>query len=308
MTRLVRLGVAYIASRPSVAEELLHWLRLSPEHPNYHRDGMTDRMVMIPRPLATLATPFTRRPRRRDPAIAIGGAFARAVEGIERTVRLPPVTAGSGPRHSRSSSTPASSAATCRARPRRWTAVSAPPRRPCSKRPPVGTALAARAHPRRRRLAALRDDRLAACARPAPAGVSDCADRRWRSPCSPSGGRWTRCRSHRASPMWDEPRPAAGHRESTPGARRHPHHPYRVAHAPARLGDEGPRSMHISTMTAKDIADNQTMRNLPRFVQSWVFGARHRGSTPATSASTGLAARCGRVYRPSRASAPSPPR
>jgi len=99
MTRLVRLGVAYIASRPSVAAELLHWLRLSPAHPNYHRDGMTDRMLMIPRPLATLATPFTRHSRLRDPAIAVGGAFARAVEGIERSVRLPPVTAGLGPRH-----------------------------------------------------------------------------------------------------------------------------------------------------------------------------------------------------------------
>ena len=99
MTRLVRLGVAYIASRPSVAAELLHWLRLSPEHPNYRRDGMTDRMLMIPRPLATLATPFTRHSRLRDPAIAVGGAFARAVEGIERSVRLPPVTAGLGPRH-----------------------------------------------------------------------------------------------------------------------------------------------------------------------------------------------------------------
>ncbi|NQX26017.1 hypothetical protein HQQ81_01450 [Microbacteriaceae bacterium VKM Ac-2854] len=99
MARLVRLGVAYTASRPSVAEELLHWLRLSPAHPNYHRDGMTDRMLMMPRPVAAVAAPFTRRARLRDPAIRVGGAFGRMLEGLERTVRLPQATASAGPRH-----------------------------------------------------------------------------------------------------------------------------------------------------------------------------------------------------------------
>ncbi|NQX26018.1 alpha/beta hydrolase [Microbacteriaceae bacterium VKM Ac-2854] len=39
------------------------------------------------------------------------------------------------------------------------------------------------------------------------------------------------------------------------------------------------RSMHISTMSAKDIAHNQTMTYLPRFVKRWVFGARHPSVT-----------------------------
>ncbi|NQX26027.1 hypothetical protein HQQ81_01500 [Microbacteriaceae bacterium VKM Ac-2854] len=99
MARLVRLGVAYTASRPSVAEELLHWLRLSPAHPNYHRDGMTERMLMMPRPVAALAAPFTRRSGLRDPAIRVGGTLGRMLEGLERSVRLPPATASAGPRH-----------------------------------------------------------------------------------------------------------------------------------------------------------------------------------------------------------------
>lgn len=99
MARLVRLGVAYTASRPSVAEELLHWLRLSPEHPSYHRDGMTDRMLGLPRPVAAVASAFTRRSRLRDPAIALGGTLGRMLEGVERSVRLPVATASNGPRH-----------------------------------------------------------------------------------------------------------------------------------------------------------------------------------------------------------------
>lgn len=99
MRRLIRLGVAYTASRPSVAEELVRWLRLSPAHPDYERDGMTDRMLGIPRPLAALAAPFTRRSRLRDPAIAVGGALGRALESAERSVRLPQADSAAGPQH-----------------------------------------------------------------------------------------------------------------------------------------------------------------------------------------------------------------
>ncbi|NQX12630.1 alpha/beta hydrolase [Microbacteriaceae bacterium VKM Ac-2855] len=67
------------------------------------------------------------------------------------------------------------------------------------------------------------------------------------------------------------------------------------------------RSMHISTMTAKDIAHNQTMSYLPRFVLRWVFGARH----PETQArdlridGPGGPLRL-RLYRPRRSAATLP--
>lgn len=67
------------------------------------------------------------------------------------------------------------------------------------------------------------------------------------------------------------------------------------------------RSMHISTMTAKDIAHNQTMTYLPRFVQGWVFGVRHRAvdTRDLSIDGPGGALRL-RLYRPRSASAPLP--
>ena len=67
------------------------------------------------------------------------------------------------------------------------------------------------------------------------------------------------------------------------------------------------RSMHISTMTAKDIAHNQTLSYLPAFVKGWVFGARHPEveNRDLRIDGPGGALRL-RVYRPRRASAPLP--
>ena len=91
MRGLTQLGFAYTVSRPSIAEELVRWLRLSPEHPGYWRDGMTDRMLGVPAPLARIAAPFTRRRRLRDPALAVAGAIGRAMEGLGRDAPIPRV-------------------------------------------------------------------------------------------------------------------------------------------------------------------------------------------------------------------------
>jgi hypothetical protein len=89
MTHLTRLGAAFTASRPSVARELVHWVRLSPDHPRYHLDGMTDAMLGITGPVARLAAPFTRRPALRDPLVAAAGVVGRTLEGLGRDRPLP---------------------------------------------------------------------------------------------------------------------------------------------------------------------------------------------------------------------------
>lgn len=89
MAHLTRLGTAFTASRPSVARELVHWVRLSPEHPRYHLDGMTAAMLGIPGPVARLAAPVTRRPALRDPLVAAAGVVGRTLEGLGRDQPLP---------------------------------------------------------------------------------------------------------------------------------------------------------------------------------------------------------------------------
>ncbi|KQR20408.1 hypothetical protein ASF79_12890 [Agreia sp. Leaf335] len=89
MKQLSTLGIAFTASHATVANELLHWLRLDPRHPRYHRDGMTDAMLVMPRPLARIAAPFTRRARLRDPLVAVAGPVARLLEGLGRDAALP---------------------------------------------------------------------------------------------------------------------------------------------------------------------------------------------------------------------------
>jgi nitroreductase len=89
MRQLVCLGTAYTASRPTVAAELVRWLRLSPDHPRYTRDGMTDQMLALPAPVARLAAPFTRRPALHDPLVAMAGMVGRAAEGLGRGRPLP---------------------------------------------------------------------------------------------------------------------------------------------------------------------------------------------------------------------------
>jgi nitroreductase len=89
MKQLSTLGIAFTASRATIANELLHWLRLDPRHPRYDRDGMTDRMLAMPRPLARIAAPFTRTARLRDPVVAFAGPVARFLEGLGRDAPLP---------------------------------------------------------------------------------------------------------------------------------------------------------------------------------------------------------------------------
>ncbi|GIG35295.1 hypothetical protein [Cellulomonas pakistanensis] len=80
LARLVRWGgVGTLARRP-VAEELLHWLRLSPEHPGYARDGLSDRVLLVPPALARLGAPVTRHLWLRDPALGALGAVARVAD------------------------------------------------------------------------------------------------------------------------------------------------------------------------------------------------------------------------------------
>jgi nitroreductase len=101
MRSLIRLGTAYTASRRSVARELVQWLRLDPDHPDYRRDGMTDAMLVVPPAVARLAAPFTRRASLREPALSVAGAVARKIEAVARRRGLPratgPEAAGAGP-------------------------------------------------------------------------------------------------------------------------------------------------------------------------------------------------------------------
>lgn len=82
MRRLVRWGTVGTFARRPVAEELLGWLRLSPRHPAYHRDGLDDRTLLIPPVAARTLAPVTRYPWLRDPALAVLAAAARAAEGL----------------------------------------------------------------------------------------------------------------------------------------------------------------------------------------------------------------------------------
>lgn len=104
MAHLVRLGTAYTVARPGIATELVRWLRLTEAHPRYHRDGMTAEMLGLPRPVARLAAPFTRRARLRDPLLRVAGRVALALEGLGQGAPLPPeprsaATGAAGPRH-----------------------------------------------------------------------------------------------------------------------------------------------------------------------------------------------------------------
>lgn len=89
MRHLVRLGAAWTASRPAVSAELVRWLRLSPTHPRYRLDGMTEAMLALPAPLARVAAAATRRPRVLAVVLAVAGALARTVEGLGRDTPLP---------------------------------------------------------------------------------------------------------------------------------------------------------------------------------------------------------------------------
>jgi hypothetical protein len=101
MGQLSRRGIAFTASRATIAGELLHWLRLDPSHPRYALDGMTDAMLMMPRWLARTAAPFTRSARLRDPALSIASSLARFAEGVGSDAPLPPRSGGnaSAPTH-----------------------------------------------------------------------------------------------------------------------------------------------------------------------------------------------------------------
>jgi hypothetical protein len=95
MSQLSRLGIAFTASRATITTELLHWLRLDPRHPRYAVDGMTDKMLGMPRWLARAAAPFTRSSRLRDPAVAVTGPIARFLQGLASDQPLPARTGGS---------------------------------------------------------------------------------------------------------------------------------------------------------------------------------------------------------------------
>ena len=101
MTRLVRLGLAWTASRTSIAAELVRWLRLSPEHPRYTQDGMTDQMLLLPSWAARLGAPATRRPGLHSAALRLAGLAGRTVEAVDRARPLPRPTDAppDAPRH-----------------------------------------------------------------------------------------------------------------------------------------------------------------------------------------------------------------
>lgn len=75
------LGTADVLTRPGVAEELAAWLRLSPRHPRYDVDGLTDRTLVLPSVLARIASGVTRRRRLRDLS---AGAVRRGSDVVRR--------------------------------------------------------------------------------------------------------------------------------------------------------------------------------------------------------------------------------
>lgn len=97
LRHLARLGSAWTASRRAVAAELVRWLRLDPAHPRYARDGMTDRMLLLPAPLARLGAPVTRRPALHDLALAVAERAGRVAEAVLRARPLPPAPAPGSP-------------------------------------------------------------------------------------------------------------------------------------------------------------------------------------------------------------------
>lgn len=96
MGALSRLGIAYTASRRPIAEELLHWLRLSPRHPRYASDGLDDRVLQLPRTLARVASPFTRSRTLRDAALAVAAPVGRVAEVMLLGTRPLPERPGGG--------------------------------------------------------------------------------------------------------------------------------------------------------------------------------------------------------------------
>ncbi|GAB3971115.1 nitroreductase [Plantactinospora veratri] len=53
LARLLRVADRQLYSDPAVVDELRCWLRLTPAHPGYHRDGLTDRCLGLSRAEAT---------------------------------------------------------------------------------------------------------------------------------------------------------------------------------------------------------------------------------------------------------------
>lgn len=78
------LGTADVLTRPGVAEELAGWLRLAPMHPRYDVDGLTDRTMLLPIPLARLAAGVTRRRRLRN----LSARAARRTSDLVRRLLL----------------------------------------------------------------------------------------------------------------------------------------------------------------------------------------------------------------------------
>lgn len=82
MNRLVRLGAVHLATAPPIAQELIDWLRLSPSHPDYYRDGMTDRMIQLARPVAGIASVVVRIRWLCSAALSTAGFVGRGLRRL----------------------------------------------------------------------------------------------------------------------------------------------------------------------------------------------------------------------------------
>lgn len=89
LKRMSVLGGADTLTRPGAMEELAGWLRLSPRHPQYAVDGLSDRVLQLPRALAAVAAPLTRADRLRPTA----WAARRAGDLIRRLLLELPIEA-----------------------------------------------------------------------------------------------------------------------------------------------------------------------------------------------------------------------
>ncbi|MGO2112142.1 MAG: hypothetical protein ACTH31_11065 [Pseudoclavibacter sp.] len=80
LTHFASLGTADTLRIPTITRELMHWMRLSPEHPRWGVDGLSAEVMLVPPALAKIGAVITRRRRLRDGAaraLRVGGDLVR---------------------------------------------------------------------------------------------------------------------------------------------------------------------------------------------------------------------------------------
>lgn len=90
--RLGAVAAVRVQSEGGVTAELLRWLRFTPEHPDWDRDGLSAAALLLPRGTARLAAVVTRTPRRARTVARIVRALAPALATVRRRAPAPACT------------------------------------------------------------------------------------------------------------------------------------------------------------------------------------------------------------------------